>query len=116
VRLHAQIRHGVTLFNEERFWEAHESWEGVWLENRGEERRFLQGLIQLAAAYHHVQRGTNRGAIRLFAAALEKLETYPRDYLRVDRRNAVDTARSHRAQLLQEGLIEHIQYPKLGYN
>ena len=39
----------------------------------GEEKRFLQGLIQLAAAYHHAGRGTNRGGIRLFDAALEKL-------------------------------------------
>ena len=110
------ITEGITLFNEKRFWEAHEAWESIWLENRGEERRFLQGLIQLAAAYHHVRRGTHRGAIRLFAAALEKLETYPPGYLRIDRVSAVEAAHVHRARLLQEQKIGDDQYPKLRYN
>ena len=55
---------GVHNFNSRKFWEAHESWETLWLAAESDLEQFLQGLIQVAAAYHHVQRGTYRGAPR----------------------------------------------------
>ena len=65
---------GVERFNRGEFWLAHESWEQIWLAAEGEQRRFLQGLIQIAAVYYHLERGNQRGAKRLLAAAMEKLE------------------------------------------
>lgn len=43
---------GVDLFNHGFYWEAHESWEGLWhaCGRRGVLADFLKGLIQLAAA------------------------------------------------------------------
>ncbi|HXI11363.1 MAG TPA: DUF309 domain-containing protein [Thermoanaerobaculia bacterium] len=64
---------GIERFNSHRFWDAHEEWETIWLASHAELREFLQGLIQLAAAYHHVQRGTLSGAVRLFASARRRL-------------------------------------------
>src|SRR5690349_19335468 len=95
-RLHPSfLLRGVDLFNEQKFWHAHEAWEEHWLRASGEEKTFLQGLIQLAAAYHHVQRGTLRGAVRLFDAALAKLEAFADDYANVDRREAILAAIAH---------------------
>ena len=65
---------GVAHFNAHEFWEAHESWETIWLAAESDVEQFLQGMIQLAAAYHHVRRGTLRGAPRLFDAGLRRLE------------------------------------------
>ena len=65
---------GIERFNRGEFWLAHESWEQIWLAAEGERRRFLQGLIQIAAVYYHLERGNQRGASRLLAAAIEKLE------------------------------------------
>ena len=59
------IERGVALFNAHEFWHAHEAWEELWLEESGDEKQFLQGLIQLAAAYHHVKRGTYRGLVNV---------------------------------------------------
>ena len=44
---------GVDLFNHGFYWEAHESWEGLWRRCvRGQaQHQVLQGLIQIAAAY-----------------------------------------------------------------
>jgi len=64
---------GIERFNSQRFWDAHEEWETIWLASHSELREFLQGLIQLAAAYHHLQRGTLSGAVRLFASARRRL-------------------------------------------
>jgi len=111
-----QIRKGIDLFNEHQFWHAHESWEQIWLTAQGEEKRFLQGLIQLAAAYHHVKRGTLRGAGRLFAAAQEKLASFPDGYLGVDREEAITASFVHHARVVRGDGIEASQFPKLRYN
>lgn len=110
------LRHGVELFNAQRFWDAHEAWETPWLTATGETRQFLQGLIQLAAAYVHVQRGTYSGGVRLFAAALEKLEPFPVDYAGVDRAQAVAAAREHRERIARGDGIDAGELPKLRYN
>ena len=104
---------GVALFNSHLFWEAHETWEEIWLKAKGDEKRFLQGLIQLAAAYHHVKRGTFRGAVRLFDAALAKLDPFPAGYGDIDRANAVEAARRHRIRIAAGESIEQHEYPKL---
>lgn len=67
---------GVELFNAERFFDAHEAWEAIWLKSRGEEKRFLQGLIQLAAALHHFQRNNLAGAQSLMEEGANKLRHF----------------------------------------
>jgi predicted metal-dependent hydrolase len=87
---------GVAHFNAGEFWDAHESWETIWLEAQSDVHIFLQGLIQLAAAYHHVKRGTYPGGLRLFDAALKKLERFPKRWCGIDRTAAELAARRHR--------------------
>jgi uncharacterized protein len=107
---------GIALFNEGRFWHAHEAWERRWLACDGDEKLFLQGLIQLAAAWHHVQRGTLSGAVRLFDAALEKLSHLPEGYRGVDRTEAIERARRHRDCISRGEHINEMDFPKLRYN
>ena len=83
-------------FNAREFWHAHESWETLWLEAESDVVEFLQGMIQLAAAYHHLQRGTPRGAVRLIDAALRRLEPFPAAFSGIDRSAAVEAAIRHR--------------------
>jgi predicted metal-dependent hydrolase len=106
---------GIHHFNQREFWEAHESWETIWLAAESEVEQFLQGLIQIAAAYHHVKRGTFRGAIRLFDAGLQRLEPFPMQYCGLDR-SAVDAAaRRHRAWLADRAgrTFDESEYPEL---
>ena len=110
------IEKGVALFNDREFWHAHEAWEELWLKTTGEEKVFLQGLIQLAAAYHHVQRGTYSGGVRLFDAALRKLEPFAGDYLGIDRAEAVTAALVHREMIAHKKNIDAGEFPKLRYN
>ena len=92
----AHLIAGATHFNERRFWDAHESWEVIWLEAETDADQFLQGLIQVAAAYHHVQRGTFRGAVRLFDAGLRRLESFEKNFCGVSRDAVEAAARAHR--------------------
>ena len=78
------LARGADLFNRGHHWEAHEAWEELWLALEDEPKLFVQGLIQFAAGGHKafVQRQP-RGCVKLLAAALEKLEHAPPDYLGV---------------------------------
>ncbi|HEU4887526.1 MAG TPA: DUF309 domain-containing protein [Thermoanaerobaculia bacterium] len=110
------IEKGVVLFNSHQFWHAHEAWEELWLHASGEEKIFLQGLIQLAAAYHHVQRGTFRGGVRLFDAALRKLERFANGRDGIDRGDAIAAAIGHREKIARGENIDAGEFPKLRYN
>lgn len=108
----AHFVEGVRHFNAREFWEAHESWEAIWLVAQSEVEQFLQGLIQVAAAYHHVKRGTYAGAIRLFEAGLRRLEPFPPDYCDLDRSAVVSAARRQRQQLIERQNAP-IDFPEL---
>ncbi len=70
---------GVTDFRAGRFFEAHEEWELLWKESKGEDKVFLQALIQLAAACVHIERGNAEPAKRLLALAKAKLDQFGDD-------------------------------------
>ena len=71
---------GVADFNAGRFFEAHEVWEELWLAAAEPEKTFLQGLIQIAAAFHHHGRRNARGTESLLAAGILKLTGCPDDF------------------------------------
>jgi predicted metal-dependent hydrolase len=74
-------RRGVELFNARNFYDAHEVWEDVWRETNGPEKKFLQGLIQVAVAFHHHSTGNVVGACSLLARARKNLAPYPENFL-----------------------------------
>jgi predicted metal-dependent hydrolase len=67
---------GLEEFRAGRYFEAHEEWELLWKDSAGDEKVFLQGLIQLAAARVHIGRGNPAPASRLLALAKEKLDRF----------------------------------------
>lgn len=62
------------LFNAGLYFEVHELLEPYWMRAEGAERRALQGLIQVAVAFHHLDTGNRGGAISLLDEGLAKLE------------------------------------------
>jgi predicted metal-dependent hydrolase len=71
------FQRGLDAFNSAHFYDAHEHWEEVWLETPNPEKMFLQGLIQVAAAFHHHSRANFEGTKNLLHAGLVKLERFP---------------------------------------
>jgi predicted metal-dependent hydrolase len=72
-----ELLEGLHCFHSGAFFEAHEHWEVVWLAAPEPEKTFLQGLIQVAASFHHFQRGNSAGTISLLRSALRRLDKYP---------------------------------------
>jgi uncharacterized protein len=75
---------GIELFNQARFFDAHEVLEDVWRAAPAEEKKFQQGLIQLAVAlYHHGSRNSI-GARSVLRRAFRNLSLYPEGFGGVD--------------------------------
>lgn len=74
------LAEGLRCYRNEEFFLAHEEWEGIWLKSEEPEKTFLQALIQVAAAFHHLQRKNTRGTASLLQAALVRLDRFPPAY------------------------------------
>jgi uncharacterized protein len=111
------FRDGIRLFNEEYFFEAHEHLEGLWHLERGEPRQFLQGLIQICAAFHHFQNGNLIGAVDLLKRGPDKMRRYPGRFLGIDAATLiakVDEARE-RIERMRTGKepMGRVEFPKI---
>lgn len=82
-------------FNEQRYYEAHDVLEHLWLQRRDENYAYFKGLIQVAGAFVHLQkqflRPTHakdgrrlRPAARLFQLATGNLSGYRPRHLHLD--------------------------------
>ena len=77
-------RRGLELFNAGEFFEAHEVLEDVWRAAPASEKKFLQGLIQVAVGLHHHSRKNIVGARSLLARADKNLSAYPASHGGID--------------------------------
>lgn len=67
-----------TLFNRQKFYEAHDVLEDLWLPDRqGANGDFYKGLIQLAGAFVHLQKNRLPPSAALFKLAQANLDKYP---------------------------------------
>jgi len=74
------LAEGLQCYKSGEFFLAHEHWEGVWLTCAEPEKTFLQALIQITAAFHHLQRENFAGTASLLRAALRRLDAFPAAY------------------------------------
>ena len=70
------FQEGIQLFNSRKFFECHEVLETLWLKAQGDEKVFLQGIIQVAAAFHHLGRGNIAGTLSLLEEGCNKLAKF----------------------------------------
>jgi hypothetical protein len=69
----AKMAEGVELFNEQKYWECHESLEDVWMEDRNDQARNVSwAVIQVAAACIHYRDQKIVGAQGMIIKAKEK--------------------------------------------
>ncbi len=72
--LPAKVLEYVELFDAGRYWDAHEALEDHWREDRVD---FYKGMIQVAAAFVHVDKRNWLGARKVLLRALPYLEACP---------------------------------------
>jgi predicted metal-dependent hydrolase len=91
---------GLDLFNRAHFFDAHEVLEDVWREAplHSVSRRHLQGMVQLAVAFHHHSKGNYVGARSVLERAIRNISGADSSFpdLDLDRlRTELETWREH---------------------
>ena len=92
------ISDGIYYFNNERYWECHEAFEGVWKQCFGKEKEILQGIILFAVAFAHAQEDDLRVGIGMLRRVLDKLGSSPSEYHSID----IDRLRKKAIEMQQE--------------
>jgi predicted metal-dependent hydrolase len=91
-------------FNRGLYYEAHDVLEEMWLPVRQQpDGAFFKGLIQLAGAFVHLQKGRLRPADALFALAEVNLRKFPDEHLRFHVAGALKLIQDWRNQLAWGG-------------
>jgi predicted metal-dependent hydrolase len=63
---------GLQFYRSGDYFEAHESWEDLWSDYYLEDRKFIQGLIQLSVSFVHLENNNLKGAKSLLNKCKEK--------------------------------------------
>jgi hypothetical protein len=67
------IKRAMELFNDEKYWQAHEALEYVWKNSMGVEKDILNGLILVAAAFVHDEKDESDVCLAILQRARKKL-------------------------------------------
>ena len=92
---------GIKQFNQRQFYECHDTLEAIWIEAPEIDKRFYQGILQVAVACHHLSNLNLRGAIILLGEAIRRLCDYQPDYYGIDIEQLLAQS-SHLLQTLQQ--------------
>jgi predicted metal-dependent hydrolase len=101
-------------WNEQRYYEAHDVLEQVWLKKDSPDDDFFKGLIQAAGAFVHLQKNFEfpehpkhsrrlRPAVRLFALAERNLQQFAPRHHRLDVGMLLEVLRTFREKIQNSG-------------
>ena len=110
----ARLREGIGLFNKGRFFESHEILEQLYHETEEVNKPFLEGLVQLAAAFRlYTDFGSTQGAVRMIYQALIRFENYQPFYMRVNVKELCATMEAWAKQAEAAGAKPPSAIPKI---
>jgi hypothetical protein len=97
------IKHARNLFNNEKYWGAHEVLESVWKNSYGNEKALLNALILISAAFVHDQKNESEICISILKRAMMKLERANGYYFGIK----MDEIKKRVSEIIKTGNIEH---------
>ena len=90
------------LFNDEKYWGAHEVLESVWKDAHHEEKDLLNGIILIAAAFVHDEKDESSICIAILSRAMKKLSNAKGSYFRMD----LDEIKRQVLQIIETGKVK----------
>lgn len=104
----------IELFDERRFFEAHEFFEYVWKADDIEagDRRFWQGVTQVAVGCCHAQRGNIGGARTLLERAAANLSHYPSPHQSIDTAALICLTDNIAQQIRRQGALPKLEFAR----
>ena len=74
----------LNLFNNQKWYEAHDAFEEIWNSLDGDERQVIQGILQVSVSQYHLSRGNLNGATILLGEGLGRIKTRTKINLGID--------------------------------
>ena len=65
----------LNLFNNQKWYEAHDAFEDIWNTLDGDERQVIQGILQVSVSQFHLSKGNLNGATILLGEGLGRIKT-----------------------------------------
>ncbi|MBE9181086.1 DUF309 domain-containing protein [Oculatella sp. LEGE 06141] len=93
--------HGVEQFNQQQYYDCHDTLEALWMEALEPERTFYQGILQIAVALYHLGNRNYRGAMILLGEGVNRLRRYSPDYANLNVDALIDESIDLLSQLQQ---------------
>jgi len=72
----AAFLQGIAEFNQQEFYACHDTLEAIWMEATESEKRFYQGILQVAVGCYHLGNSNWRGAVMLLGEGVRRLRDY----------------------------------------
>lgn len=98
---------GVEQFNAGEFYACHDTLEALWMEAGEPQKKFYQGVLQIAVGCYHLRNLNWRGAAILLGEGIGRIRNYEPVYSGIDVSNLLDKSASLLAALQQAG-AEHV--------
>jgi predicted metal-dependent hydrolase len=100
-----RVAEGIALFNQARWFEAHEVLEEAWIAEPTPLRLLYQGILQVGVGLHHARNGNLRGALSLLDRGMHRLAGFEPEHLGINVERLVrDAAAARRALAAPGGL------------
>ncbi len=71
-----EFKRAIAEFNQHQFYDCHDTLEAIWVEAPEADKRFYQGILQVAVGCYHLSNDNLRGAIILLGEAIRRLYDY----------------------------------------
>ena len=94
---------GVEQFNQGEFYACHDTLEAVWIEAPEADKKFYQGILQVAVALYHLGNQNWRGGVILMGEGIHRLRSFPIDYAGLDIANFMAQVSGLLSFLQQQG-------------
>ena len=76
--------YALNLFNNEKWYEAHDAFEDIWNNLDGDERQIIQGILQVSVSQFHLSKGNLNGATILLGEGLGRIKNRTNIKLGID--------------------------------
>ena len=74
----------LKLFNDQKWYEAHDAFEDIWNTVDGDQRQLIQGILQVSVSQFHLSKGNLNGATILLGEGLGRIKTRTNINLGID--------------------------------
>jgi uncharacterized protein len=85
---------GINEFNTGEYYACHDTLEALWMDSIDPDKKFYQGVLQIAVACYHLHNRNWRGAVTLLGEGIGRLPYYQPIYAGIDVTQLIQDSRN----------------------